>query len=529
MDNCLQIPFTFSIFYMKSLSVAFLFLVTISYAQDSLSSVSKLAGFSSEEASKFDCRGSGTGFAITKEGHIITAYHVIKDSKLVRVTFKSGKSFDARVLKTVPSLDLAIIKVNEEINDYLRVARRTSGLGDDVYTIGYPDPLTLGSNQKFTKGSISSITGANNDSFLYQISVPVQPGNSGGPLVCDETGDVTGIIVWGFSEKHEKVLGYSPQLINYALKSAFISPVLDSLEIIADQKIENESTGNQRKKQVVDSVCIVTSWVGKEQEMAVKDVTPPKISMLGQNPLMVEKGNKFNDPGATSDGGEAISTTGEVNVNQVGVYSLTYKSKDAAGNIASAKRIVEVVDTVPPKITLRGNNTLSIKVGEKYFEYGAVADGQEQVSVEGVVNIYKEGVYELTYRATDEFKNSSTVRRIVYVLPGSVSKEDKNQDLVTLTINLPENNHGGTFGAALALGSYKLGVYLDGRTLGFIPSGKKAGTFSFNGSGERMVKVTLEQTAFLGLSNTQKIIYSELFEFRKGRNEITISGNLFLK
>jgi S1-C subfamily serine protease len=514
---------------MKLVSVVFLILLSNSYGQETPSSVLKLAGFSSDEANKLDCKGSGTGFAITREGHIITAYHVIKGSKLVRVTFKSGKSYNAEVLKTEPSLDLAVVKVDAKVSDYLRVARRTSRLGDDVYTIGYPDPLTLGSNQKFNKGSISSITGANNDSFLYQISVPVQPGNSGGPLVCDETGEVTGIIVWRFSEKHEKVLGYSPQLINYALKSAFISPVLDALEITADQKNEKESTGNQRKKQVVDSVCLVTSWVGKDKAGSLNDVTPPQISILGNNPLVVEKGFKFTDLGATSDGGELVSVSGEVKYNQVGVYKLIYKSKDAFGNIGTATRIVEVVDTVAPTITLRGNNPSSIKVGEKYFENGAVADGNEKVTVEGFVNIFIEGMYEITYRATDDYRNSATAKRIVYVLPQSPSEQDNSQDQVSLTVTLPMNNHGGTIGAALVLGTYKLRVSLDGSTLGFIPSGKKSGTFTFVGSGERMVKLTLEQTAFLGITKTQKIIYSELLQLRKGSNEIAINGNLFLR
>jgi hypothetical protein len=519
---------------MKFFFVSYIFLVSVLFADDNYRNVLKLAGFSSDEAKNIHCKGSGTGFAITSNGHIITANHVIKDSKLVRVTFKNGQSFNAEVLRREPSIDLAVLKVDTKVENYLKVARRTSGLGDDVYTIGYPDPLQLGSNQKFTKGSISSITGVKDDSFFYQISVPVQPGNSGGPLVCDETGDVTGIIIWRFSNKDEDILGYSPQLINYALKSAFISPVLDSLEIYADPDYEKKSTGNQRKKQVVDSVCLITSWIESNLPEKESDKIPPVITLKGDNPITLEKGfSDYSDPGAFSDGGESVTRTGEINFNKVGVYEVKYSAEDKAGNIGSAIREVKVVDTTPPIITIRGENPLSLKIGEKYFEYGAISDGGEHVKMEGVVNIFKSGVYQITYSSVDESSNLSKVHRTVYVLPQSEDLGDKTKDLsqdsVTLVVNVPENNHGGTIGAAIALGSYKLSVNLDGRLLGYIQSGSKSGSFSFKGSGERMVKVTLDQKAFLGLTNTQKIIYSELYNFKEGRNVITISGNLFLR
>ena len=119
---------------------------------------------------------------------MVTASHVTKGADLVRVVFKNGKTLDARVIKEEHGLDLAVLKVDLKTLNYLGVTSRTSGLGDDVYTIGYPSPLLLGTSQKFTKGSISSITGLRNSSFHYQVSVPIQPGNSGGALVSEESG-----------------------------------------------------------------------------------------------------------------------------------------------------------------------------------------------------------------------------------------------------------------------------------------------------------------------------------------------------
>ena len=67
--------------------------------------------------------------------------------------------------------------------DFLEISDFSAKLGDEVFTTGYPNPTTQGSRIKYTEGSISSTSGLQDDARLYQISVPVQPGNSGGPLI----------------------------------------------------------------------------------------------------------------------------------------------------------------------------------------------------------------------------------------------------------------------------------------------------------------------------------------------------------
>ena len=188
-----------------------------------------LAGFTSHSSKNLKLNGFGSGFAVTSDGYVITASHVTEGSDAVRVIFKDGNSYDAKVVKEERGLDLAILKIDAKTPSFLSVSSRTAGLGDDIYTIGYPSPLLLGTNQKFTNGSISALTGLKNDSFRYQISVPIQPGNSGGAVVSEETGEVVGIVV--SSLKGKEVVGFNPQNVNYALKSGFIRPILDALEI----------------------------------------------------------------------------------------------------------------------------------------------------------------------------------------------------------------------------------------------------------------------------------------------------------
>jgi serine protease Do len=190
----------------------------------------KLAGFSSSQSRNLEINGFGTGFAVSPDGYLISASHVTEGCDAVRVLFKKGEFLDARVVREEPQLDLVFLKVDIPTPSYLSVTNRTSSLGDDVYTIGYPTPQIMGFNQKFTKGSISALTGIYDSSFRYQISVPIQPGNSGGPVICEETGEVIGIVV---SFLNDEAVEFIPQNVNYALKSGFIKPIKLGKHLIA--------------------------------------------------------------------------------------------------------------------------------------------------------------------------------------------------------------------------------------------------------------------------------------------------------
>ena len=106
-------------------------------------------------------------------------------------------------------------------------------MGADVFTVGYPRIDVQGLSPKLTKGAINSLAGVRDDPRHFQVSVPIQPGNSGGPLV-DKNGNVVGVIVSslnaGLILKKE---GRLPQSVNYAVKGSFASSFLESIPNLA--------------------------------------------------------------------------------------------------------------------------------------------------------------------------------------------------------------------------------------------------------------------------------------------------------
>lgn len=172
-------------------------------------------------------RSTGTGFFIDTEGTLLTAYHIVQSATSIEITMHDGASVSARVAHASPGLDLAVLTTTAHDTNCLPLASEESAsIGEPVFTIGYPATQVLGSRPKFTDGSISSTSGPNDDSSLYQITVPVQPGNSGGPLL-NRRGEVVGVVVSAISPAaFLKSVGSLPQSINFAVKAHYARPLL---------------------------------------------------------------------------------------------------------------------------------------------------------------------------------------------------------------------------------------------------------------------------------------------------------------
>src|SRR5699024_907292 len=110
------------------------------------------------------------------------------------------------------------------------------------------------------------------------------------------------------------------------------------------------------------------------------DEVAPVITLNGDNPIELEVGEEYAEPGATAeddvdgDVTDFIQISGEVNTNEPGEYEVVYTVSDAAGNKTTETRIVNVVDKTAPVITLNGDNPMELEVGEEYIEPGATAE-----------------------------------------------------------------------------------------------------------------------------------------------------------
>jgi|GEM_PF-2401158 len=182
----------------------------------------------------------------------------------------------------------------------------------------------------------------------------------------------------------------------------------------------------------------------------VVDTVAPVITLVGANPLQHEVGTTFSDPGATAldavDGDitSDITVSGSVDSSTVGIYTLTYNVTDAAGNEAvPVTRIVNVVDTVAPVITLVGANPLQHEVGTTFSDPGATAldavDGDitSDITVSGSVDSDTVGSYTLVYSVTDAAGNEGTQTRIVNVV-------DTVAPVITLIGPNPQQHEAGT-------------------------------------------------------------------------------------
>ncbi|MBA1329969.1 hyalin, partial [Candidatus Endoriftia persephone str. Guaymas] len=161
----------------------------------------------------------------------------------------------------------------------------------------------------------------------------------------------------------------------------------------------------------------------------VVDQTAPVITLLGCDPMSVEGGATFSDPGATAsdsfegDLSAGIVISGSVDSAVLGSYTLTYNVSDSTGNAATAvTRRVNVVDQTAPVITLIGANPLEVALGSSFTDPGASAsdavdgDLSTSITVAGTVDTNTLGSYTLTYSVSDAEGNAATpVQRSVLV------------------------------------------------------------------------------------------------------------------
>lgn len=182
----------------------------LKYTQDNIVEVMVKAA---EKPKYAPANFEGTGFAINNKGYLVTSLHMIKGADSIFVENGTTTRTLTKLVFSDPSIDIAVLKIeNEELSKGWSVpfifSNRTLDLGEKVYTLGYPREDVV-----YGEGSLSSLSGFKGDTTMYQISIPVNPGNSGGPLL-DEHGAVVGLVrgkitsaeATGFAVKSKEII-----------------------------------------------------------------------------------------------------------------------------------------------------------------------------------------------------------------------------------------------------------------------------------------------------------------------------------
>lgn len=163
---------------------------------------------------------TGTGWAVLNN-HIVTNYHVINGARSISVKGINGdfsRSYEATVVASDKDNDLAILRLNNVTISNIPYGVSTSPVevGQEIFVLGYPMTDTMGDEIKLTNGIISALSGFQGSPNNYQISAPIQPGNSGGPRF-DNNGNVIGIVV----AKHTQA-----DLASYAIKISYLEKLM---------------------------------------------------------------------------------------------------------------------------------------------------------------------------------------------------------------------------------------------------------------------------------------------------------------
>jgi TPR repeat protein len=194
---------------------------------------------------------SGTGFFITEDGYLITNEHVAGNGAQVRLVTEAGL-LSAKVVKVDAANDLALLRVDGKFAPLPVVSSRAVKMGTTVATVGFPNIGLQGFAPKLAKGEIAALSGAKDDPRCFQISVPVQPGNSGGALV-DERGNVVAVVSAKLSAAAAVATsGALPENVNYAVKSSLLLSFLESVPEVS-AKLKEPNTKDCKFEDVVKS------------------------------------------------------------------------------------------------------------------------------------------------------------------------------------------------------------------------------------------------------------------------------------
>jgi len=207
---------------------------------------------------------SGSGFAVTSDGYVITNYHVIKGCTDVYIHDK-GESILSTIVTFDPNNDIALLKGNFKPKNFYPLSRESTKLLTEVYVAGHPFGRDISTSVKVTRGIVSSLTGVANNFSNLQIDASLQPGNSGGPIMNDK-GNVIGVAVAKLNlDSILEDYGVVPENVNFGVKANVVINIMESENIKLPKPNINSMPMSELSEIITDGTYYLSCWMTMAQ------------------------------------------------------------------------------------------------------------------------------------------------------------------------------------------------------------------------------------------------------------------------
>ena len=221
--------------------------------------------------------GSGSGFFVSKMGHVITNAHVVQNCNKVTIGDNANKQVPAEIINTDRSNDLALLKLSTlemasaESKSLIQklgivvVPLASKGLlrsedvklGEKVLVAGYPFGEYFSNTIKVTGGLVSATRGAGDDSGQFQLDAAVQPGNSGGPIY-DSSGNIVGVVISQLDKlKVAKAIGSLPENVNFGIKASTVRQFLISSGVPSKKSERTEEKSTEQLAEIAQNQALM--------------------------------------------------------------------------------------------------------------------------------------------------------------------------------------------------------------------------------------------------------------------------------
>ena len=192
---------------------------------------------------------SGTAFFINQKGYLITNYHVVEGCNDKSKIIYQNKEIEAKLVAKDKYLDLALLKVEIKNQYFIKISDQRPKKLQRIIAAGYPFGKELSDDLKYTSGIISALKGFDDNSSQLQIDAALNYGNSGGPIVDENTGELVAVSVSVLNKEISEG-------VNFGIKASSVKSFIESNQINTSLKIQNLSYDRDNLAEILENATL---------------------------------------------------------------------------------------------------------------------------------------------------------------------------------------------------------------------------------------------------------------------------------